>query len=229
MRLFVLLFGLLANHSFAATDFRHAPEGAILATTISHLRPSQFAVGFFEVQKHEDEISELHKNQVEKFLAEHFIPVVVSPSGDLFMTDHHHLARALWNLRREIHSEKVYVLIVKNWAFENPNRFWSMMSANNYVYLLDEEGRGPLSPELLPEHVRLLKDDPYRSLAYMVRRAHGFLKTNEYFAEFRWAEFFRTRIKVSNEPNEFKKTVKLAVKLAHSPEAKHLPGWTPEK
>jgi len=46
----------------------------------------------------------------------------------------------------------------------------------------------------LPKHIRDLEFDPYRSLAWLVRDRHGYMKNNTPFSEFKWANYFRTRI-----------------------------------
>ena len=49
-------------------------------------------------------------------------------------------------------------------------------------------------PQTLPTHIKDLAFDPYRSLAWIVREQHGYIKNNVPFSEFKWANFFRTRV-----------------------------------
>jgi len=58
-----------------------------------------------------------------------------------------------------------------------------------------------------------------------VRNAGGFEKTPTAFAEFAWADFFRTRIVVGPTRAEFDQAVKQAPKLASSADAANLPGY----
>ena len=102
------------------------------------------------------------------------------------------------------------------------------MREKNYVYLYDNQGRGPLEVEKLPKKVTELTDDPYRSLAWEVRNRGGFQKTMAAFAEFQWANFFRKRIEIGRKVKDFEKAVKIGLKISHSVEAKKLPGYTPE-
>jgi len=44
-----------------------------------------------------------------------------------------------------------------------------------------------------------MKFDPYRSLAWIMREHHGYLKSNAPFSEFRWADFFRKRVLVDKD------------------------------
>ena len=59
-------------------------------------------------------------------------------------------------------------------------------------HLLDQFGLGPHEPRLLPEDIRGLADDPYRSLAWALRHAGAYEKTDLAFSEFKWADFLRT-------------------------------------
>ena len=82
------------------------------------------------------------------------------------------------------------------------------MHEQNWVYLFDRAGGGPQQPATLPTHIKDLKFDPYRSLAWIVREHHGYVKNNAPFSEFKWANFFRTRILLDQDI--------LAGKHAHS-------------
>ena len=72
-----------------------------------------------------------------------------------------------------------------------------------------------------------LLDDPYRSLAGYVRNAGGFDKTPTAFAEFLWADFFRTRVTIGPTRADFNNAVQRALPLAGSNEAAGLPGYHP--
>lgn len=77
----------------------------------------------------------------------------------------------------------------------------------------------------IPDEVSALVDDPYRSLAAFVRDAGGYLKTPEPFAEFQWADFYRTRIPLWTGELQFRAAVEQGVHLAWSPDARTLPGF----
>jgi hypothetical protein len=68
------------------------------------------------------------------------------------------------------------------------------MHERNWVYLFDRFGGGPRPPGTLPGHMKDLAFDPYRSLAWIVREHHGYFKNDAPFSEFKWANFFRSRI-----------------------------------
>ena len=75
------------------------------------------------------------------------------------------------------------------------------------------------------EHVWDMVDDDYRSLAAFVRNAGGYAKTNVPLEEFRWADFFRQRLPLPKNDDEFDALVKRGLELAKSKSALGLPGY----
>ena len=138
---------------------------------------------------------------------------------------HHHLARAL----ADENVKKTYCKIVANFSNLGKRDFWKKMESSSWVYLYDQTGHGPRSYLDLPVTVKGLRDDPYRSLAGAVREADGYKKSNIPFTEFKWANFFRSRITIKgHSDNHFKEAVKEAIKLAKSTQARGLPGYIGE-
>ena len=70
-----------------------------------------------------------------------------------------------------------------------------------------------------------LEDDPYRSLAGFVREGGGFQKTLTPYAEFLWADFYRTRIALKLVKKNFARALQQAKRLATSADASALPGY----
>ena len=114
-----------------------------------------------------------------------------------------------------------------NWRDLSKEEFWKKMKEHGWVYLYDNHGRGPLDPEKLPRTVTELSDDPYRALAWEVRKRGGYEKTTASFSEFRWANYFRARIPIGDGPRDFEQAIEAALKISHSAEAKDLPGYKP--
>ena len=92
----------------------------------------------------------------------------------------------------------------------------------------------------MPATVQALPDDPYRTLAWRVRKGEkdvendegfcrGLIKENKEFAEFQWADWLRTRPEFQNPPGPTKdwsgKKRKEAIALAKTSAASHLPGY----
>jgi len=117
--------------------------------------------------------------------------------------------------------------IEANWRDLSPADFWKKMQQQGWVYLYDNKGRGPLEPGQLPRKVTELTDDPYRALAWEVRKRGGYKKSDASFAEFKWASYFRSRISIGAAPGDFDRAIEAALKISHLPEAKDLPGYTP--
>jgi hypothetical protein len=129
------------------------------------------------------------------------------------------MARAL----EQIGVKKINVLILDNFSSLNLREFWARMQEQGWV-LLSDKGNGPLSPVTLPGSLSAMGDDPYRSLAWAVNSRHGYEDSEIPYADFYWADFFRTRVDVS----DFESALQQALDLAHSEEARGLPGYIPK-
>jgi len=188
--------------------------------TVADLCPTQITVGMLEVRDKRKHLEQLGHHARRKYLEAHPIPAVFGPAGALYITDHHHLARALW----EAGIAYSLFLVEADFTALHPRAFWVEMDARHWVHPIDTEGRRH-GVEALPKHVKGLVDDPYRSLAGYVRDAGGYVKTETAFAEFLWADFFRHRISIEPGPRGFQAAVRKALALAHDPAAHHLPGF----
>ncbi|MGO8925927.1 MAG: ParB-like protein [Limisphaerales bacterium] len=197
------------------------PAKSLCQVGIERLRPTQFAVGYREVDDRAKEIARKSPKKLKAYVEEHLPLIVIGPDDQPYLIDGHHLARAL--LKARINS--VEVRVEANWRHLSPAEFWNQMKEHGWVYLYDNRGQGPLEVEKLPKTVTEMADDPYRALAWAVRKRGGLHKTNGSFDEFKWANFFRSRVPIGSQPGDFDRAVKAALKISHSPEAKDLPGY----
>ena len=188
---------------------------------IFELRPTQFSIGLKEVDFKIKKMKAMSSKELEEYLETHPIPVVKHKDQDYHMIDHHHLVRACW----EINIDHVTIEFVGDFSEHNDDGFWKKMKSEGYLHLYDQFGKGPHDHTLLPRDIRGLADDPYRSLAWMIREAGGFQKTKTPFSEFKWADFFRAHILVERTEKGFDLAKVEAMKLARSDSAKHLPGF----
>jgi hypothetical protein len=78
----------------------------------------------------------------------------------------------------------------------------------------------------MPQRLAQLKDDPYRSLAGLVRNAGGFAKEQSPFVEFLWADYFRPRVSARLINQDRGRATRTGVRLAKAQEARYLPGWS---
>ena len=226
-----------------------SPEGMLCQMKVGDLKPTQNAVGFDEVNDKVARYSAKSKDDLKDYLLVHPVPVVIGNGGNFYLTDHHHLANALWKTAEgknkagiDTENARVVVTVQYNRTGLKGYHFWKAMHVARLVYLFDSYGAGPIRPKDLCTHIKDLANDPYRSLAWEVRTRYGYAKTPHAFAEFIWADFFRIRIIIdngilkdkirdsdilfSNLSDENKKEViDEAMELARSQEAKGLPGY----
>lgn len=185
------------------------------------LRPTQITVGLAEVAYKQTAWDHRGKSDRRKYLSNHWFPAVLGPEGELYIVDHHHLGRALL----DVGVEHCQVVLQADLSHLGPEEFWLTMEQRQWVHPYDAKGRRR-DTSALPHSLEGLKDDPYRSLAGAVRRVGGFPKDTTPFAEFLWADFFRRRIPATELKHKPEQALAKAMKLSHSPEAAHLPGWS---
>ncbi len=229
-----------------------ARSGDFYKLRVKDLSPTQFAVGKAEVAVRAGRLRKKFKKDPGKlhdYLRVRPIPIVAR-NKKFYLVDHHHLVRALYDALHESRGKDicVYVQVMANMSTLEEVYFWKTMHAQNWVYLFDRSGGGPQQPEILPTHIKKLEFDPYRSLAWIVREHHGYVKNNAPFSEFKWANFFRTRILLDHDilaskhtfddfafgvdehgqlelTDDGKEIIEEALFLAASAEARGLPGF----
>ena len=211
--------------ALAAGDVSFGPDlpaHSVCVVEIAILRPTQSSVGMKEVEIRAEKIGRMTPNELEHYLRKHVAPIAIGPGGAPYLLDHQHLARALL----QAHTGKtLYAEVKENWSKLSEPEFWAKMKEHDWVYLHDETGKPLPDPTSLPRTVENMRDDPYRSLAWLVRGKDGYLQTESPYADFHWADFFRGHIRLGNGSNAFDEATQEAIKVAHSPEAKELPGY----
>jgi hypothetical protein len=128
-----------------------------------------------------------------------------------------------------------------------PPQFWAQLDAQHWVHLKDKDGVA-IRPDALPKTLLEMPDDPYRTLAWMVRKRDGYCRSlmtqGTAFAEFQWADWMRQRtdklsltsVKAATDKGLWdrhkrdreavqKPVLDEAVALAMSDAAKDLPGY----
>lgn len=198
------------------------------ACDVRTLHPLQGAVGRDEVRHKAEAIAD-HPKKARKALARDPILVVRGPDDGLFILDHHHAAAA-WAMAGE---PMALCRIVPRPPFATAEAFWSGLVADRLVRLADQDGRS-LAPDALPASVADLPDDPYRSLAWRLRKAGGFCRAamaQREFAEFLWADWLRRQPALPEDAvrRAPKTLLAEALALARSPAAAGLPGFVGDK
>jgi len=195
-------------------------EPSLTLVAVVDLRPTQITVGMREVLVKRKRWRETATKKGEKFLGKHMIPVILGPKLRHYVTDHHHLARALYDEG----VKDVAVTIAVDLSKLEPDAFWTVMDDRNWMHPFDVKGRRRHYRDI-PKSVAELVDDPFRSLAGELRRAGGFAKDTTPFSEFLWADFLRRRMKRKEVERDFDRAVEEALELAKSDAADYLPGW----
>ena len=198
-----------------------APHEPILhPIAIADLRPTQITVGMHEVRQKRERWRKLSAEKGDSFLGAHMIPTVIGPKGRHYLTDNHHLARAMWDEK----VEEVLVTVQADLSRLSKISFWRYLDNRALCHPYNDDGHR-VSFEDIPNSVEKLTDDPYRSLAGNLRHVGGYAKDMTPFSEFLWADFFRTRIKRKAIEADFGRSLERALKLAKSEDASFLPGW----
>jgi hypothetical protein len=193
--------------------------------SIHDLNPTQISVGYEQVEEKMFKLINLKKN-LDKYLKERVVPVIAGPNNKLYIVDHHHLCHALLKLQLD----KVFIKVIKDWSEYTESDFWNKMKEKEKIWQYDETGKYLELPEFiekLPKHIIDLKNDPYRSLAGLVRKHKGYNKVWVPFSEFRWANYFREN-DIKLKPNTKIITIEelhKGLKLAKICRASYLPGY----
>jgi hypothetical protein len=135
----------------------------------------------------------------------HRMPAVIGPGSSLYITDHHHLARAML----EAGVTNGFFLVGADLSSGCPDDFWKEMDRNLWVHPQDENEVQHYYAAI-PQCLDKLVDDAYRSLAGYVRNAGGFEETPTAFAEFVWVDFFRHSIPIEDVKADFQGAVRTA-------------------
>lgn len=197
-----------------------AELSTIQESPVHKLHPTQLTVGMIEVNDKARHLSKLSKDERREFLHARPIPAVIGPEGRLYITDHHHLGRAMLDAGIESGFFEVDADLSKL----APDAFWTEMNKRSWVHPLDEHGVRHRYVSI-PKHLEDLVDDIYRSLAGYVREGGGYEKSLAPFAEFVWADFFRRHIAIEDLKADFKTAVDAALALAHGDHAHGMPGY----
>ena len=193
-------------------------------TPIEQLRPTQLTLGMREVERRAEEIKALPQKRRADYIEQRIVPCVHGPGDRLYIIDRHHMCRALLL----IGGADVHVDVIADTRQLDSDEFWTFMDLRGWVHPFDPRGkRCPIAS--LPKKIADLQDDPYRALAGFLRRDQGFRKEDTPFEEFIWADFLRRRVDSKLLVTDYAKAKTLALELAQSNDASHMPGWKKPK
>ncbi len=187
----------------------------------NQLRPTQMSVGLAEVAIKRREWAALGRKQRRETLQQQVFPAVLGPGSRYYIIDHHHLGLALI----EEAVDRVWIALQDDLSWLEPAVFWRTMEFRAWAHPFDSGGKRREYRDM-PRRLTQLQDDPYRSLAGNVHRGGGYAKSAAPYAEFLWADFFRTRISARRARREPRRALREGVALAKSAAARYLPGWS---
>lgn len=186
------------------------------------LRPTQITVGLREVKAKRRAWRERDDKPKDAatFLGSHLVPVIRGPNDHLYVTDHHHLVRALIDEGQD----KVAVTTIADLRHLSTASFWFVLDNRGWMHPYDGEGKRR-DVDAIPKKIADLVDDPFRSLAGELRLRGGYAKDTTPFSEFLWADFLRHRLNRKTVDHDFDTALAEALVLAKSMPANYLPGW----
>lgn len=224
MKLLLLISLLIiAPFSYADKFVDYSPglaKGTQAKIKTSDLHPTQFALGMGEVDARAKKLRGMGKDELKTYLQDKLSPVIIGPNGMAYLIDRHHLARAV----EESKNEHIYVEIKENWSQLSQEEFEAQMVHNRYCWLFDEDGNA-MAFSQLPEKIKFMRDDPFRTLVWQLREDGVIDKTTTPFAEFLWANALRSKIEKKVLKERPQTAYAKAKIFAQSDEAKTLPGF----
>lgn len=192
-------------------------RGRLITASLAKLRPTQMALGYQEVKHKREEWTRLSPSDARRFLRRHRFPAVRGPGKNYYLVDNHHMARAL----QEENIKTVRLGVLADLSQLSKDEFWKVMLMRQWAHPYDKDGE-LRDFSAISKKLKQLPDDPYRSLAATVKGTGHFHPDSIPFAEFLWADFFRSRISRTTLRDKPEAAVRLAKKLARSREAVYL-------
>jgi hypothetical protein len=235
MRLFLLTISLLTIICSGRSAVSAADSCTPLPKPIAEftcdaqtLHPTQPSIGMGEVSARKVKLEKKSLKKLGSYLQKHPISVVKGPRDadghDLYIVDHHHLVRIWMEMdKKQRANHQLQCAVRGEYSNYSEEDFWKLLEKNCWADLVSQNGQS-IGYKSIPTNVGSLVDDPYRTLAWLVREKHGYCKTEAPFAEFKWAKFF---YEAGMRPDQVDDAVQLA-KTCGASKASSLPGCRKE-
>lgn len=229
--LYILIFSILlilgSCQSAKANKCIKESISQYCSIDILEVHPTQFSLGMYSISEKIKEVESAYKkNKIKKYLKSNIAPAIIGPNGFYYIIDKHHTSYAILHAQIPNEFKILYLDIIENYSNLPKNEFIQILIKKHYTWLYDRDQNLRKFDEL-PRSIDKLEDDPYRSLAWKVRKEKGFNKVKVPYLEFYWGQFFfHQGIRLtSSKPNEIKKVLKEALLLSKSNAAQKLPGY----
>ncbi len=173
----------------------------IIRVNTLELSPTQPCIGRFEVLLKTDRFKLMADRDVDGYLrekSEKGKPVqVVKRLPRYFIIDGHHTLCAILaaNEPRDLELEQV----ADYSDLKDDKAFWKTMKKKGWA--LTRNCGEDVEPSSFPESLDKLDDDPFRSLAWLVRKMGGFVDLKQPYLEFHVADYLRERMQF--EPKHY--------------------------
>jgi len=183
------------------------------------LAPTQPTIGRFEVSLKAERFRLMSPRDLDGYLDEKRSKdkgvQVVKGQGRFWVVDGHHTLTALDTLPevRVLHLEQL-----EDWTGLEEDDFWERMRDGGWVL---ERGLGvPVAVKDFPSRLGELTDDPFRSLAWLIRKMGAFEDFKQPYQEFTVADFLREHMVFKPQMNhEYELAALRAYELMRSEEA----------
>ena len=156
--------------------------GEVCTSLAKDLKPTQSSLGFVLKQCKTAKYNGKKASKMAKYLAEdsHLVPAVLGPNGGIYITDHHHLSRGLYESDYADVPENI--CITRDLSNLNSTlAFWNAMNATHSVWTFDHKGVAYATMEEVVKAIPAtiagsFDDDPFRSLSEYIRDKDGYIK-----------------------------------------------------
>lgn len=200
------------------------------------LSATQASIGRFEVRMKADRFKLMSPSDILGYVEEKRQkgkpPQVVRGLGRYFVVDGHHTLTAI--VEASGHRELTLELAADLSSLHDTSAFWGEMAQRHFLY--GKRLGEPVSPQAYPESLVDLDDDPFRSVAWLIRKMGAFDDLKQPYQEFLVADFLREHMRFTpSELWEYELACLRACELVRSPQAQawaeagNLPGFVSTK
>jgi len=164
-------------------------RGDLVELPLWCLKPTQLCLGLAEVEARTSDFRLESPQSRRRYLRNRPVPIAISSAGEHWMIDRHHRLRALLEVDPQA---TVFCSVVLELKGASQAHCLDELNRRGWLYLLDQDGRGPYPPERLPSSLVELQDDPYRSLVWKLKQ-EGLIRPQPAvpFLEFHWGAWLR--------------------------------------
>jgi len=166
-----------------------------ISESAAQLRPGQSDYGTPRVDYLLDKIRSDSFKKLQKYLDERPIPYVLDPNGRRLISDRHHMflgflkGQSILKTRFPGKHLKISYSLGEDFTGRDLSEFQRFLEDNNLVFLRSSGQQIGWSE--LPSHFDQMKQDYFRGMAWVLKKAEVMDDTGIAFAEFQWADRLR--------------------------------------